>query len=373
MNTLPLPPARATGNGHRPVHRARGFSAILAALALSLAFGAVAPRSALTDACGAHQPPAYDWRSTGGVDHPLVGRVYASAGGRFLVEDAAELTATAAQFASKRFLLLGEVHDNPDHHALRARLIDALGCMAEAPKAVVFEHIRRDQQAVLDRYAAFDAGARRRGTSGDLLRMLEWDKSGWPSSTLFRPLFDAVLAAGLAIYPGDAPRTEIRAIARGEDGGVPTATRARLEIDQPMPAALIEALAAELKDSHCGALPASAIAGMSNAQRYRDAHLADAMRTAADRHGGAILLAGNGHVRSDRGVPWYIRQTSTTGSASESLVSLMFVEVEDRRDDPASYAPRGPDGSPAVDYIVFTPRAERTDPCAEMVKASPAR
>ena len=67
-------------------------------------------------------------------------------------------------------------------------------------------------------------------------------------------------------------------------------------------------LASELAGSHCGALPAYRFPTMSLAQRYTDAHLAEALVKAAEKHGGAFLLAGNGHVRTDRGVPWYLRQ-----------------------------------------------------------------
>ena len=91
--------------------------------------------------------------------------------------------------------------------------------------------------------------------------------------------------------------------------------RAGLGLDTPLSAPLAEALNWELVDSHCGAMPPQAFGGMAAAQRYRDAHLADALLGAAARHGSAILIAGNGHVRSDRGVPWYIR-LRTPGRAS---------------------------------------------------------
>ena len=83
---------------------------------------------------------------------------------------------------------------------------------------------------------------------------------------------------------------------------------ARLKLAQALPQPLLDTLASELEGSHCGMLPPTAIPGMSLAQRYTDAHLAEALVRAAGKHGGAFLLAGNGHVRTDRGVPWYVRQ-----------------------------------------------------------------
>ena len=44
----------------------------------------------------------------------------------------------------------------------------------------------------------------------------------------------------------------------------------------------------------------------------------------------------------------------------------MLIEVEDGKTDPEAYVPRDPDGKPAADYIIFTPRAERDDPCVKM-------
>ena len=88
------------------------------------------------------------------------------------------------------------------------------------------------------------------------------------------------------------------------------------------------------------------------------------MADAAAKHGRAILLAGNGHVRSDRGVPYYLRQMAP----GKNIATLLFLEVEDGKTDPAAYVERGPDGRPIADYIVLTPRAERPDPCIEMKK-----
>jgi uncharacterized iron-regulated protein len=256
-------------------------------------------------------------------------------------------------------VLLGEIHDNPAHHLLRAWLIrNSRKTLQDWQPAIVFEQIRSDQQVALDQFHEARKGGS--ATADDLFRLLDWEKSGWPSAEIYKPLIEAALAADLPIYAGDAPRERMPALARGTP--LTDEERGRLGLDKPMPQDLLDALVAELKDSHCGMLPDSAMAGMSLAQRYRDAHLADAVLAAAERHGSAILIAGNGHVRSDRGVPWYIRQRSP-----QTLVeSVMMVEVEEGKSDPAAYLPRHPDGKPAADMLIFTPRHERPDPCAKM-------
>ena len=104
-------------------------------------------------------------------------------------------------------------------------------------------------------------------------------------------------------------------------------------------------------------MPATAIPAVELAQRYTDAHLAEALVKAAEKHGGAFLLAGNGHVRTDRGVPWYVRQLAPR----EKMVAVMFLEVEQGKNDPSAYLTRAPDGTAAADYVMFTPRHERPD------------
>jgi uncharacterized iron-regulated protein len=260
-------------------------------------------------------------------------------------------------------LLLGEVHDNPMHHQLRAWLIAqpvcTFGCKP-ASEAVVFEQIRADQQPALDRFKALaETGG---GTAEDLFRLLEWDKSGWPSAAIFKPLFETVVAAKIPIFAGNLPREQIRAVARG--GPIPPEDRARLKLDAQMPAALAEALDRELADGHCGMMPPEAMGGLAAAQRYRDAYLADALLTAQKRHGFAILIAGNGHVRKDRGVPWHIRERAP----GTDVTSVLILEVQEGKTDPEAYVPRDPDGKPAADLVIFTPRAKRGDPCEAMRK-----
>jgi uncharacterized iron-regulated protein len=265
--------------------------------------------------------------------------------------------------------LLGEVHDNPMHHRLRAWLIGNRPAR-RSWGAAVFEQVRADQQPALEQFKALDQQCCRLTNAVELFRLLQWDKSGWPPAEIYRPLFDAVIAAGLPIYPGDPPRDRVRAVAKTGAGALATDERTKLRLDSPLPGPLAEALNRELADSHCGALPPKAISGMAAAQHYRDAHLADALLGAAARHGSAILIAGNGHVRSDRGVPWHIRQRKPDAR----VMSVVLVEVEDGKIDPAAYLPRDPAGKPAADLLIFTLKADRDDPCQVFRKdPSPSR
>jgi len=352
-------------------------------LAIVAATASAAPASAQAQSCKQMRAQHWSQIAVGPVgtprSHPLIGTILANG---TPIDDSGETcksrpeavlaNALAATVRSGGFVLLGEVHDNPTHHRLRAMLIkqqimnaDELDLRA----AAVFEHLRVDQQAGID--AFYDRRGRSRALlmSSELLTEVGWDTSGWPDAHMFVPLFDAPLWAKMTIRPGDPPREAIKAVARQGASALPAAEVERLGLAAPFPGELQDGLLSELEASHCGLMPKSAFGNMAFAQRYRDAHLADAMISSAATYGAAILLAGNGHVRSDRGVPYYLRQRAPS---KERLVVLL-IEVEDGKDLAGTYDWRDGDGKPLADYIVFTPRAERKDPCAKMRERSEKR
>jgi uncharacterized iron-regulated protein len=314
--------------------------------------------------------------------HPLTGRVIkdgklwepgesreTSCGtGTALSETIRHLTSVLANDAD--VLLLGEVHDNAEHHWLRARILDHThdyvayaGRAGQEPRvlAVVLEQFKAGQGDGLQKYRALGRSLNLDATADEFKLVTQWDQSGW-SKYPYDDLLTSIVQRGFATYAGDAPREVMMKAAKDGTAGVSEAERKRLALDTPLGAKLDDASLTEIEGAHCGMVPKEAFGGMAFAQRYRDAHLADATLQATDKHGSAILIAGNGHVRTDRGVPWYIRQRAP----SQKVVSVMLVEVEDGKTDPEAYVPRDPDGNPAADYLIFTPRAERSDPCDGM-------
>lgn len=302
--------------------------------------------------------PQRAWISTIARDHPLVGRLWSPGHGRFI-----ETHLLAREVVREELVILGEVHDNADHHTIRAEIIAAAfgphaARRSSRPPAIVMEHLRPEQQGLLDRRQHSDW----QPTARELMAALDWAKSGWPGESLFLPLFEAVVTAKLPLYAGDPSRERIRAVARGGLASLPAQETARLRLDAAVPDAMAAAQSTELEASHCGLVPGSALGGMADAQRLRDAHLAAVMVSAADRHGAAILLTGNGHARRDRGVPFHLARIAP----DRRIVVVELVEVDPARADARGYEERGTDGTPTADFILFTPRAERPDPCEEM-------
>jgi uncharacterized iron-regulated protein len=119
----------------------------------------------------------------------------------------------------------------------------------------------------------------------------------------------------------------------------------------------------EMADSHCGHLPETMMEPMVLAQRARDAHLAERLRT-TDRGDGAILIAGAGHVRADRGVPTHL----TKQSPDRKVRTVGFIEVSPETREPQDYAAAYGAKRLPFDYVWFTPAAQREDPCAAFRK-----
>jgi uncharacterized iron-regulated protein len=335
-------------------------------MALSLLVSAHA-----AEACKVRQGPFLKELSfvTKGCGHSLCGKIYpttpaasTNTAPSCADEPWARFSAdVASALSSHGAVLLGEAHDDPAHHRLQAAMVKEFANKGEKGAGIVFEQIREDQQPGLDRFIDLARSDARKGTVASLKRLIDWDKSGWPKA-IYDPLFKSVISAKLAIYPGNVSREAIMKTAKEGESSLSDGERQRLALDRPLDTELDAASLKEIEEAHCGAIPKSAFGGMAYAQRYRDASLADALLKASNRHGGAVLIAGTTHVRTDRGVPWYIHRREP----QKKVVSVTFVEVEDGNADAQSYVPRDPDGRPATDYLVFTAAIARGDPCAKM-------
>lgn len=279
------------------------------------------------------------WESAHGRDHPLAGWAWDVAARRFL--DAETLV---ARLTSDRFILLGEKHDNPDHHRLQTWVLDRLIAAGRRP-AVGFEMFTVDDAPRIARYLA--PGQRSAAGLGDAV---DWSRSGWPAWTLYQPIADRALAAGLPIVATNLGPMATRAVARQGLRALDPSLVARLGLGQPLGAATRSEMAAEIREGHCGYAREEMLDGMIAVQRARDAQMAE--RLAAADGDGAVLIAGAGHVRKDRGVPAFLavlRPGARVGSVA-------FVEVRPDAAAPEAYAM-------PVDYIWFTPRFDPVDPC----------
>jgi uncharacterized iron-regulated protein len=277
--------------------------------------------------------PLPEWQSPVGRDAPLVGLVWDVAG-------AAPITSEAlvTRLATRRYVLLGEKHDNPDHHNLQAWLVRELIARGRRP-ALAFEMFRTDQAEAIARHLAASPGDAR-----GLGPALDWDRSGWPAWAMYEPIAEAALRGRLPLLAANLPAATTATLRRGGVAALDASMATRLGLDRPLPAEVRERLAADIIEGHCGQLPAAAVESFVLVQRARDAQMALAMRDGGSE--GAILIAGVGHVRRDVGVP--------RGLPEGEVASVAFLEARtDMTTAPAL----------AVDYLWFTPRVDDRDPC----------
>ena len=261
---------------------------------------------------------------------PLAGRILDVREGRFISRD--ELMRRAL---GSRFVILGEAHDNAVHHRLQAEIFETLVRSGRAP-ALAMEQFDREHQPMLD--AALARGERDVESLADAGR---FDRKGWRWPE-YKPLVTLAALRGLPILAANFSRADARALMKSgrPAAGLPTLTPE-----------LNAALEKDLVEGHCGLRPSPPLlAGMIEAQRARDAQMAQVLATTGPA--GAILIAGSGHARRDRGVPAYLPP-----SMQGQLLSIAFLEV-----DPSSRAP-GDWYRQLFDLVWFTSRADREDPC----------
>ena len=99
-------------------------------------------------------------------------------------------------------------------------------------------------------------------------------------------------------------------------------------------------------------------------QRARDAAMASALiaATHAAHADDAVLVAGTGHTRRDRGAG----RDLLARDPKRPLVSIAFAEVQADKTEPSAYAPRWNATALPFDFVWFTPRATDEDPCAAL-------
>ncbi len=305
---------------------------------------ATTPTVAPPSAAVVSAPNDSTWSTQLDRAHALVGRVWDVKAGAFV-----ELGAVLRRLATIDYVLLGERHDNPDHHRLQGLVVESLVKAGRRP-AVVLEMLDLTQQAAIDEYAArSDASAAGFGAA------LAWEKTSWPPFREYQPIFDATFAGQLQIVAGNVAQADAKALVKQGLAALPPERVKELRLDQALPAPLEAALLDELRASHCGQLPENLLGPMALAQHARDAQMARLL-VGAGAKDGAVLIAGGGHARLDRAVPYYLARDAP----GKTIVSLAFREVRHAEADPKNYlADEGP-----FDYVWFTPRGSDEDPCA---------
>jgi uncharacterized iron-regulated protein len=298
-------------------------------------------------ACAMAACSTMSWKSPLGRDHPLTGRIWDVSAVRFIDRET-----LVEGLARADFVLLGERHDNPDHHTLQAEVLRSLIAVGRRP-AVGFEMLGLDDASIIAGYLAAAPN-----DAAGLGRAVNWNIRGWPDWTIYQPIAEAALQAKLPIVATNLPLATARKMTRDGMAALEPPVVRELGLDRPLPEPLFATIAADIRDAHCGHAPEQILKAMADVQRARDAQMAQSLIAAGDPDG-AILVAGAGHVRNDYGIPVYLRQKAP----NKTVISIAFVEVDKQNIEPQSYALRYPNRRLPFDYVWFTARVDDEDPC----------
>lgn len=258
------------------------------------------------------------------------------------VADAGGKASSLAQLLPQhQVVLLGEVHDNPDGHRLRWQAMEIAIKNGWRP-AIVMEQFDREHQAQLS------AAMQSCQDADCVIRTAAPGKSHWHWD-YYKPVISLALQYHLPLWAANLSRKDAGRVMRdGLSAVFDQQTIAALGLSHGPDPVLLQGQIDEVVQSHCGMLPKSLHEGMATAQIARDAVMSSIVRKAARNGTGAgkplppvALLAGNGHVRRDLGVPRML-----TGMDS---LSVGITEA--------------PATTMAYDRNFVVPTADRTDPC----------
>lgn len=276
-------------------------------------------------------PPLPAWQSPEGRDNPELGVIRDLRSGEQLTPEQ-----LVERLATQPRVLVGEQHDNPDHHALQLWLLQALEAR-RSQGSLLLEMLEPVQQAKVD--------AVRKGLlPADLPAALAWQKNwDW---TLYGPIVRHALAQPYPLLAANLDRSEIKRVYK---------ERPELQGELSTAEAVRGPLLEQIRESHCGLLPESQMPAMLVVQQQRDRRMAERLLAAPAP---ALLFAGSFHVRRDLGVPLHLVDLGK----AEGNVVLILSEV-------GKPVERG-----AADFVWYTAALAPVDHCAGMLKQmAPAR
>lgn len=276
-------------------------------------------------------PPVPAWQSPEGRDSADLGVIRDLRTGERLTPEQ-----LLDRLAVQPRILVGEQHDNPDHHALQLWLLQTLESRRDQG-SLLLEMLDPEQQAKVD-------AVRQAPLPADLPQALAWQKS-WDWD-LYGPIVRHALVQPYPLLAANLDRSEIKRIYKE-----PPVLQGELSTADAVRGPLLE----QIRESHCGLLPESQMQAMLAVQQQRDRHMAGRLLTAP---GPAMLFAGAYHVRRDLGVPLHLADLGQPDGSAVLILSEVGKPVE-----------RG-----AADFVWYTAALPPIDHCADMLKRmAPAR
>ena len=282
------------------------------------------------------------------TDHPLVGKIW-DMNSRSFIDEATLL----ARIDNATVLLLGETHDNPRHHELQQKLLQARIASGTRP-ALLMEQIDDDSQSALDLALEGNNRGEVLNRVTKLIKFTDWK--------FYRPFLAIAVDYKLPVIAANISSLRLQPVIWKGFAAYDPDDLKRLAVEQVWSQSRQNYLVNNMGGAHCGKLRDELRTGLTRSQRLRDALMADSAISSLGR--GVVGIVGSGHARRDVGMPIYF----AARAPQARIFSVAFMEVSPQRTDPKEYAAQSATGEAPYDVIWFTPRVARTDPCAELNK-----
>jgi len=239
------------------------------------------------------------------------------------------VTVLSACASQPKIVLLGEIHDHELGHQARLAWLQQALDDGWRP-ALALEQFDIEHQALLTQAQAQCAD------DVDCIVQTAKGSAFWPWPYYY-PVLQLAKQYQLPLIAANLSRTDASSLMR-DANAIPAHMPWLADYLSTVDDAWSQAMAAEVRQAHCNKLPESIVPGMARAQLARDAAMAHVLKQHASR--GVVLLAGNGHVRRDLGVPRWLERSYAIG----------FITVDQ-------------DAEP-FDVVVRLPKHDQGDPCA---------
>ena len=281
---------------------------------------------------------AQNWASSYYRDHSLVGSIWDTEKNAWITHKQLIL-----ELLEYDYILLGESHNNVDHHLLQAGILNSL-VAAGAKPTVVMEMLAEETWQDQPR------------TWTDLTVLKEHAiarNKGWPWE-IYAPILQSVVHHQLELMAGNIASTTLHEWSN-EIGPY---TPAEVLTEYWITSKGFNQLKHDIVESHCGYANAAFVQFMARAQLQRDRIMSSALVNSKIP---VVLIAGAGHVRNNYAVPMQLLNKHKR----LSYVSIAFVPVLPDLLNPMDYL----DEIPKVfDILYFTPNHTNQDPCVTFRK-----
>ncbi len=230
-----------------------------------------------------------------------------------------------ARLAGQQVVLLGENHENREHH--RWELYTVAGLHALRPDMVLgFEMFPRRVQPVLDRWVAGEL------TAEQLLTQTEWSKVWGFDPSLYLPLFEFARMNRVPMVALNVDRTLISRVGEGGWSSIPPADREGVSDPAPAAPGYLAVLYESFLEHHAGESGASMekrapgdadladpkfrrfVEGQQLWDRAMAQRLAERLRPEASPL--VVGIMGSGHLRDGYGVPFQLKDLGVRSVAT---------------------------------------------------------